>query len=141
MAHAFLKYRRIAQAGRKKESAARRRNPACQQCTKPLLTACHALHQCNALIADACSSITRQSFCQSSARVHVDNARYSPKCAKRYNVTIYQICHVNVIAQAFVPGDASFDIRTVPADFQYLKISINPRAWSGLPALRAKISQ
>lgn len=38
MAYAFLQSRRIAQAGRKKESSARRRNPACQQYDKPFLT-------------------------------------------------------------------------------------------------------
>jgi hypothetical protein len=44
-------------------------------------------------------------------------------------------------AQAFVPGDARFQIRSVPADCRYLTISLNARAWSGLPALRGTISQ
>lgn len=44
-------------------------------------------------------------------------------------------------AQAFVPGDARFEVQGVPAYCQYLKISINARAWSGLPALRGTISQ
>lgn len=54
MAYAYLQSRRIAQAGRKKkESLARRRNPHCQQCAKPFLTTCHALHRPNVLAADA----------------------------------------------------------------------------------------
>lgn len=45
------------------------------------------------------------------------------------------------LEQAFNPGDARFEVQSVPADCQYLKISINARAWSGLPALRGTISQ
>jgi len=44
-------------------------------------------------------------------------------------------------AQVFVPGDARFEVQTVPANCQYLTISVNARAWSGLPALRGTISQ
>jgi len=53
MAYAFLQSRRIAQAGRKKESPARRRNQASQRCAKQFLTTCHALRQPNALAAGA----------------------------------------------------------------------------------------
>lgn len=53
VAYAFLQYRRIAQAGREKESSARRRNPPCQRCAKPFLTTCHARHHRNALVVGA----------------------------------------------------------------------------------------
>ena len=43
--------------------------------------------------------------------------------------------------QVFVPGEARFEVQSVPADCRYLTISINARAWSGLPALRGTISQ
>jgi hypothetical protein len=43
--------------------------------------------------------------------------------------------------QSFVPGNARFEVLGVPANCQYLKITINARAWSGLPALRGTISQ
>lgn len=52
--YAFLQYRQIALAGRKKESSARRRNRACQLCVKQYLTTCQALHRLNALAADVC---------------------------------------------------------------------------------------
>lgn len=68
MAYASLQSRRIAQARRKKEISARRRNPACQQCAKPFLTSCNVPHQRNALTADAHSTSTRSHLCQSSAR-------------------------------------------------------------------------
>lgn len=67
MAYAFLQNRRISQAGRKKESSARRRNPACQQCAKQFLTTCHALHRSIVLIADVASPDLRPHFCQSNA--------------------------------------------------------------------------
>lgn len=51
MACVFLQSRRIARAARKKESSARRRNPACQQRDKPFLTTCHTLHRRNAIVA------------------------------------------------------------------------------------------
>ena len=68
MAYAFLQSRRIAQAGRKKESSARRRNPACQRCAKPFLTTFHARHHRNALVVDARWKQRLTDFCQSSVR-------------------------------------------------------------------------
>lgn len=67
-AYAFLQSRRIAQARRKKESLARRRNPHCQQCAKPFLTTCDALHRPNVLAADASWTQGQPNFCQSSAK-------------------------------------------------------------------------
>ncbi|CCA93871.1 hypothetical protein PP1Y_AT31187 [Novosphingobium sp. PP1Y] len=68
MAYAFLQSRRLAQAGRKKESSARLLSPACQQCARRSLTACHAHHPMIAHTADAASTDLPAYFCQSSAR-------------------------------------------------------------------------
>ncbi len=69
MAYAFLQSRRLAQAGRKKESSARLLNPACQQCARPSLTASSAHRRIIALTADAVSQAIPAHFCQSSARM------------------------------------------------------------------------
>lgn len=68
MAYAFLQSRRLAQAGRKKESSVRLLTSPCPQCAKPSLTACPAHRRSIALTADVASSDTPANFCQSSAR-------------------------------------------------------------------------
>src|SRR3546814_3499339 len=67
MAYAFLQGRRLAQAGRKKESPVHHLNPASQRVVGPYLTAYPARHRTIVLAAAAHSRESTSQFCQSSA--------------------------------------------------------------------------
>lgn len=70
MAYAFLQIRRLAQAGRKKESPDRRLSPACRQSGKPSLTACSDHRRPTVPAAAALCHRQKSQICQSSARVY-----------------------------------------------------------------------
>ena len=68
MAYAFLQTRRLAQAGRKKDSSGHRLSPAFRQCARLSLTASRAHRQPAVLTVAAVSPEKKSHFCQSSVR-------------------------------------------------------------------------
>jgi hypothetical protein len=69
IAYAFLQSRRLAQAGRKKESQDHRHSRASRLSGRPSLITSHARHQPIALIAESRWKTCQSTFCQSSAKV------------------------------------------------------------------------